>query len=175
VSRVRDGNAVRVTVSGYIPIGDDGKTRCAADLNDHPTRRSIYEKVAAQVLRGGSYGGLTAGLPSSGISAVTGQPTTKQPTNFLNPLAKFTESGTFENIAAAVESGRPVAVLATFRGSDESIAAWHVYYVTGIDEDRIVVQNPWGKGNESGVEGVLRLTEEEFDQKFSWASIGVAQ
>jgi hypothetical protein len=173
VTIYRDGEAVRVTVSGYIPIGDDGKTTYAANKRDFPNWLSIYEKAAAQVLGGGAYSGLAAGLPSSGISAVTGSPTTRQPTNFLNPVAKFTDSDTFENIAEAVADGRPVSAITTFRGSDTSIAAWHVYYVTGIEDDRIVVQNPWGKDEDTGERETLRLTEDEFDQKFSWASIGV--
>jgi hypothetical protein len=173
VTIYRDGEAVRVTVTGYIPVGSKGRTRYAADKDDVPNWLSIYEKAAAQVLGGGSYDGLRAGLPSSGISAVTGSPTTKQPTNFLNPVAKFTDSDTFENIAEAVADGRPVSAITTFRGSDRSIAAWHVYYVIGIEDDRIVVQNPWGKDEDAGERETLRLTEDEFDQKFSWASIGV--
>ncbi len=41
-------------------------------------------------------------------------------------------------------------------------------------DDTIVVQNPWGRGGRDGVVETLRLTEDEFDATFVWASAGRA-
>lgn len=165
----KNGRPVDVTVSGYVPMNGD-RPLYAGQITDGKREQSwlsIYEKAAAQVLGGGSYGGLTAGRPSTGISAVTGQPT-----DFLstNPLS-LPGSQTFERIQEAVDAGQPVAALTMWRFSDHTIAGWHVYYVTGIEGDRIVVQNPWGYAGDTEAE-TLYLTEAQFDKKFAWASAG---
>ncbi|MEV7973903.1 C2 family cysteine protease [Cellulomonas sp. NPDC089187] len=165
----KNGEPVYVTVSGYVPMRTSGPAY--AGSIDQGVRNaswlSIYEKAAAQVLGEGSYAGLTAGRPSTGISAVTGQPT-----DFLStaPLP-WAQSQTFERIQQAVDSGQPVAALTTWRFSNHDIAGWHVYYVTAIEGDIIVVQNPWGRPGQTEA-ATLRLTEEEFDRTFTWASAG---
>ena len=165
----KNGKPVYVTESGYVAMRTSGPAY-AGSINQgvrDASWLSIYEKAAAQVLGGGSYAGLTAGRPSTGISAITGQPT-----DFLStaPLP-WAESQTFERIQQAVDSGQPVSALTTWRFSNHDIAGWHVYYVTAIEGDTIVVQNPWGRSGQTEA-ATLRLTEEEFDRTFTWASAG---
>lgn len=172
VTVFRRGAPMRVTVSGWVPVHPSSRRAVyAGEQTRHgrvPSWLSIYEKAAAQVLGGGSYAGLTAGRPSTGISAVTGRPT-----DFLstNPLP-FTRSRTLARIRRAMAERRPVSALTTWRVTDRSISSWHVYYVTGVEGDRIVVQNPWGTDGAGGEAETLHLTEDEFDRTFTWASAG---
>ena len=63
--------------------------------------------------------------------------------------------------------------LTQHRWSDTTVASWHVYFVTEVDSDGlIVVRNPWGHGNRAGVQEELKLTEEEFNKTFALESSG---
>jgi hypothetical protein len=174
VTVYRNRKPVRVTVTGWVPRNEHGRAVYAGRRSGGgraPSWLSVYEKAAAQVLGDGSYAGLTAGRPSTGISAVTGRPT-----DFLStsPLP-FTGSGTLARVRQALDDRQPVSALTTWRITDDSISSWHVYYVTGIRGDRIVVQNPWGRGGsgtDANVAGTLLLTEDAFDRTFAWASAG---
>ncbi|HEY0237579.1 MAG TPA: C2 family cysteine protease [Friedmanniella sp.] len=173
VTIYRDGLPVEVTVSGYVPM-EAGAAPCAgqqsSDGRRDPSWVSIYEKAAAQVLGNGAFAGLRAGRPGTGISAVTGIPTDTvktSATGWTSPSWWRSGSSTLETIGHAMADGRPVSAIVLLNGTDDEIAPWHVYYVTGIEDGLIVVRNPWGRSRD-GVLAELRLTEAEFDATFAW-------
>lgn len=174
VTVFKNRKPVRATVTGWVPRNEHGRAVYAgrrAGGGRAASWLSVYEKAAAQVLGAGSYAGLTAGRPSTGISAVTGRPTDVLSASCL----PFTGSRTLARIQQAMDDRQPVSALTTWRMTDDSISSWHMYYVTGIRGDRIVVQNPWGRGGsgaDANVAATLFLTEDEFDRTFAWASAG---
>ena len=164
-----DGKATDVTVSGDVPMGQDGKPYYAGARDpDGPNWVSIYEKAAAQLIGDGRYSGLTAGHPASGIEITTGRET-----DTYGPSFRSTGDVTVADVQQLIDQGRPMTCLTQFRGSDMTIASWHVYYVIGIDADGLIeVRNPWGYTSKSGVQEVLHLTEDEFNQTFELESSG---
>ena len=166
-----DGKATEVTVSGDVPVNQRGRAYYA-----HPGRAQgqvnwvgIYEKAAAQLIGGGSYDGLTAGHPASGIEITTGRDT-----ETYGPGFRSTGDVTAGQIDEMLKAGRPITCLTQFRGSDATILSWHVYFVTDVNTDgTIVLQNPWGRGDETGVQDELRLSEDQFNQTFELESSGL--
>ena len=76
------------------------------------------------------------------------------------------------DLEGLLDDGRPVTALVAFNGSDESVASFHVYYVTEVTDDRMIrVRNPWGHAG-GDVQEELLLTEKEFNRTFSLASSG---
>lgn len=133
-----DGKATDVTVSEDVPVGSDGEVYYAGSP-DEANWVSIYEKAAAQLIGDGSYAGLTAGHPATGIEVTTGRETETYGASF-----RSTGSVTTAEVHQLLDEGRPMTCLTQFRGSDQTIASWHVYFVTEVDEDGlIVVRNPW--------------------------------
>lgn len=77
-----------------------------------------------------------------------------------------------DDVRNLVAENKPITGMTLYRGSDESVASWQVYYVTGVSEvGMICVRNPWGNGG--GAELMeLELTEEEFNMTFLITSSG---
>lgn len=165
-----DGKATEVTVSGDVAVDGEGDAFYAGgSLEDQaPNWVSIYEKASAQLVGDGSFAGLRAGHPATGIEVTTGRET-----ETYGPSPWGSGHVSAQQVQQLLDEGRPMTCLTQHRWSDTTIASWHVYFVTEVDSDGlIVVRNPWGHGNRSGVQEELKLTEEEFNKTFALESSG---
>lgn len=165
-----DGKATEVTVSGDVAVDGEGDAFYAGGpLEDQaPNWVSIYEKASAQLIGDGSFAGLRAGHPATGIEVTTGRET-----ETYGPGSWGSGHVSVQQVQQLLDEGHPMTCLTQHRWSDTTIASWHVYFVAEVDSDGlIVVRNPWGHGNRSGVQEELRLTEEEFNETFALESSG---
>lgn len=117
---------------------------------------SIYEQAAINHL-GPDYESVIADTPSAGIELITGA------SSDGSSLASWNGQPTIEQLATAVDEGRPITVmtdpLMTFRGD---LTNAHVYQVSGVDTatNEVILQNPWGDG--SSMPGEVRVPMDFF-------------
>lgn len=191
VTLYEDGKPVEVTVTPEVPwtASSDGSPGSPAYSHDDDgtgwngdrTLFQIYEKAMAQSHGelapepGAGYGGMNGGNASNYLPTLTGQDADWKGADDVSP----------GDMQSAVEGQRPVVV--STLGEDDAegkdlydpkrvphLIAGHAYYVdsvnTSTDPPTVTVVNPWGR--ESGSDGTVTLTWEQFQQMTAGASIG---
>jgi len=172
-----DGEVVPVTVSPYLPADDSGDLLYAHDSAwSTPNWSSMFEKAHAALPRFGSYarlagGAMVADTPvtvAAAMAAVLGAPSETAPAREV----------TLTQVRTALEQNRPVAVttfltgLAPAPGDGEvRLIDRHVYMVQAVEDDRLVLRNPWGISSAAGPETV-RVTAEQLQRRFLLVTFG---
>ncbi|GEK23044.1 C2 family cysteine protease [Cellulomonas xylanilytica] len=168
----RDGTERWVTMTRELPLADDGTPLGAH--GDGELWPAYYEKAFA-LLYEGDKGGAPDGKDGDPLydrseqgtyGALEWDWTEKAP-----PYVSGNESRgldvSFEDVQSAFDSGSPVIVASSDDKDDvpEHLQAGyfgrHVYYVTEITDDHVLLANPWGDDYEP-----LRLTPAEFEAHF---------
>lgn len=167
-----DGTARWVTMTRDLPLADDGSPLGAH--GDGELWPAYYEKAFALLYEEDS-GGAPDGKGGDPLydrseqgtyGALEWDWTEKAPPYVSGNDARGLDVS-FEDVKDAFDSGSPVIVATSGDKDDvpEHLKAGyfgrHVYYVTEITDDHVLVANPWGADYEP-----LRLTPAEFEEYF---------
>ncbi|TMC09368.1 MAG: hypothetical protein E6J41_10895 [Chloroflexi bacterium] len=188
VTFYQDGKPVQVTVTDSVPGGNQYGDYAHPGTGDDAKWVQIYEKAYAQ-LQGG-YGPIEGGFGDTAMSAITGQPATRED---LNPSLPWEHGPSLNDISSKLGSGYAI----TTGSQDGKDWPWssephrldggwvvpsHEYMVQSVDTNAhpptITLLNPWGqsgagppdpKGN--GAPETVTLTEDQWHQYFGTVSL----
>jgi len=188
VTFYQDGKPVQVTVTDSVPGGSQYGDYAHPGTGDDAKWVQIYEKAYAQ-LQGG-YGPIEGGFGDTAMSAITGQPATRED---LNPSLPWEHGPSLSDISSKLSSGYAITS-GTQDGKDWPWSSepnrldngWvvpsHEYMVQSVDTNAhpptITLLNPWGqsgagppdpKGN--GAPETVTLTEDQWHQYFGTVSL----
>nr|WP_246279521.1 C2 family cysteine protease [Psychromicrobium silvestre] len=200
VTFYKDDKPFETTVSGYLPYqnfkgrkipyysyGEDGQE------NKGWNWASVFEKARAAQPGSGTYDSLSGfssafgnkGVaPEGALELLTGQDAdtiiVNDPAhgNHLAPL-----SPTEEQLKKAIDDHQPIAATRYTDGfpwdqnpGNPALVPYHVYIVTGVQNGKVTLANPWGPdgGNLKGtkIEGTVTISIDEFRSRFRDLAIG---
>ncbi|CAD8086639.1 unnamed protein product [Paramecium sonneborni] len=147
-----DGEWQLITVDHHFPFNEDKQKVAYSKLVDGAIWAMILEKAWAKLY--GSYQQINAGFNRTTFKVLTGAPTNKFRVKDPNFKEIFYEIGDLRF---------PVGANSKKQQEDNIFATNHAYSVLKIQEDQIVVRNPWGLKNRD--QHILTL--EEFKKRFA--------
>jgi hypothetical protein len=172
-----DGAEVPVTVTPYLPTDDDGALLYAhGEHGGRPNWTSLFEKAHAALPQFGSFARLAGGAMvedspvtvAAAMAALTGGVSTTRPARSI----------TIDELREALEDGRPVAATTFLTGlspeagdGDVPLIDRHVYVVESVEEDTILLRNPWGVSSTAGPE-IARLSIEDLNRRILSITFG---
>jgi hypothetical protein len=187
VTFYRNGQAVPVTVTDSVPGGSTFGDYAHPGTGDSAKWAQLYEKAYAQL--NGGYGPIEGGFGDTALSAITGQPATRED---LNPTWPWQSSPSLSDISSKLNSGYAI----TTGSSDGEDWPWssephrldsgwvvpsHEYMVQSVDTSAhpptIMLLSPWGQDgagppdpNGIGAPATVTLTEDQWHQYFTEVS-----
>ncbi|CAD8174818.1 unnamed protein product [Paramecium octaurelia] len=147
-----DGDWQEITVDHHFPYNEEKQKVAYSKLVDGALWAMILEKAWAKLY--GSYQQICAGFNRTTFKVLTGAPTNKFRTRDPNFKEIIYEIGALHF---------PVGANSKKQQIDNVFATNHAYSILKIDEDQIIVRNPWGIKNRDQ----HTLTFEEFKLRFA--------
>jgi hypothetical protein len=160
-----------VRVEGTLPRTADGQDAYAQRSDNREMWVGIIEKAFASWKNG--YGSLDGGIPSDALTALTGQPSE---TVFMKGADSSGLSASMQE-AAVARQPMVAASRADLSLKKGGIVPGHGHTILDVSEEggttHITLRDPFAMyepGGDGAQDGVFKLTMEEFQQQFQYAS-----